>query len=150
MEDAAAQFVWRGSNPVDRTDDVVHQLVDLDRAAVGEFSLGQRPNTFIGIELWSVRGKVLDVQARVPAQELSQRSTVVRGGIVQQDDDGTPEVSQELAEKPAHFLLPDVVEVKQVVEAQVLSLRTDRDSGDDGDFVPASLAMTLEGGAALG
>ncbi len=122
----------------------------VERAAVGEVAFCQRPNAFIGIELWSVRGKVLDVQARVPAQELCQRSAVVRGGIVQQDDDGTAEVAQQLAEKPAHFFLPDVVEVKQIVEAQVLSLRTDRDSRDDGDFVPASLAMTLEGGAALG
>jgi len=49
--------------------------------------------------------------------ELCQSFTVVRGGIVQQDDDGTPEVSQELAEKPAHLFLADVVEVKQIVQA---------------------------------
>ncbi len=82
--------------------------------------------------------------------ELCQSFTVVRGGIVQQDDDGTPEVSQELAEKQAHLFLADVVEVKQIVEAQVLSLGTHRDSGDDRDFVSASLAMTQHGGAALG
>jgi len=90
------------------------------------------------------------VQARVPIEELCQSFTVVRGGIVQQDNDGTPEVSQELAEKQAHLFLADVVEVKQVVEAQVLSLGTHRDSGDDRDFVSASLAMTQHGGAALG
>src|SRR5207245_5562359 len=109
---------------------------------------GQRPNAFIGIELRSVRGKVLEVQARVPIEELGQSFTVVGGGIVQQDDDGTPEVSQELAEKPAHFFLADVVEVKQIVEAQVLSSGTHRDSGDDRDFVSASLAMTQHAGAA--
>ncbi len=90
------------------------------------------------------------MQPRVPTQEFPQRFAVVRGGIVQQNDDGTSEVSQQLAEKQTHFFLADVVEVKQIVEAQVLSLGTDRDSGDDGDFVPASLAMTLKGGAALG
>jgi hypothetical protein len=46
--------------------------------------------------------------------------------------------------------LPDVVIVKQIVEAQPLSLGADRDPGDHGDFVPASLAMTLQRGAALG
>ena len=60
MEDAAAQFLRRGSNPVDRTDDVVHQLVHVERTAVGELSFRQRPNAFIGIELWSVSRKVLD------------------------------------------------------------------------------------------
>jgi len=124
--------------------------VRIQRTAVGEVPFGQGPNAFIRIKLRSVRGKVLDVQARVPTQEFPQRFTVVRGRIVQQDDDGTPEVSQELAEKPAHLFLADVVEVKQIVEAQVLSLGTHRDSGDDRDFVAASLAMTQQGGAALG
>ena len=82
--------------------------------------------------------------------EFPQSFTVVGGGIVQQDNDGTPKVSQELAEKQAHLFLADVVEVKQIVEAQVLSLGTHRDSGDDRDFVSASLAMTQQGGAALG
>ena len=83
-------------------------------------------------------------------QELSQSFTVVGGGIVQQDNDGTPKVSQELAEKQAHLFLADVVKVEQIVEAQVLSSGTHRDSGDDRDFVSASLAMTQQGGAALG
>ena len=135
---------------VDRTDDGVHQLVHVERAAVGEFSFRQRPNAFVGIELGSVSGKVLDVQARMPAQELGQRWAVVGGGIVQQNDDGTAEVPQQFAEKSAHFFLADVVEEEQIVEAQVPSLGTDRNSGDDGDFVAASLAMTLKGSAALG
>ena len=150
MENAAPQFLWRGSKPVDRTDDIAHQLVHVERAAVGEFAFRQRPHAFIGIEFGRVSRKVLDVQAWVPTQELCQRSTVVCGGIVQQNDDGASEVSQQLPKKPAHFFLADVVEVKQIVQAQVLSLRADRNSGDDRDFVPAPLPMTLKGSAALG
>jgi hypothetical protein len=86
----------------------------------------------------------------VPTEELPERLPMVRGGVVQQNDDGTPEVPQQLPEKQTHFFLPDVVEVKQIVEAEVLSLRADGDCGDDGDFVSASLPMTLQGGAALG
>lgn len=61
----------------------------------------------------------------MPTQEVSQRFTVVGGGIIQQDDDGTPEVPQQLPEKQAYFLLADVIEVQQIVEAQPLSLRAD-------------------------
>ena len=93
MQDAATQFFSRGSHPVDRTDDVFHQVVNVQRAAVGEFSFGQGPNPFVGVELRSVGRKVLDVQARVSTQELPQRFTVVRRGIVQQGDDGTPQVT---------------------------------------------------------
>ena len=150
LEDAAPQFLGRCAKPVDGTDDVVHQFVNVERAAVGELAFGQRPDAFIGIELGSVSGKVLDVQARVPTQEPGQRCTVVGGGIIQQNDDGTAEVPQQLAQKPANFFLADVVEVEQIVQAQVLASRADRNSRDHRDFVPASLPMTLEGSATLG
>ncbi len=150
MKDAAPQFLGRGSKPVDGTDDIVRQLVNVERAAVGEVTFRQRPHAFIGIELGRVSWKVLDVQAGVPAPELGQRSTVVGGGIVQQNNHRTAEVAEEFAEKATHFFLADVVEVQQIVEAQVLSLGADRDSGDHGDFVSASLPMMLQGSAALG
>jgi len=51
-------------------------------------------------------------------------------------------MAQQLAEKYAYLLLPNVVVVEMIVEAQSLLFRTDRDSGDDRDFVPL-LAMTM-------
>lgn len=150
FKDASAQFGRRVSNGVDRADDAVHQLVHVKRAAVGEISFGQRPNSFVGVEVGGVSGKVLDVQARVPAEESGERWAVVGGGVVEQNDEGTAEVAEQLAEKSTHFFLSDIVEEEQIVEAQVLSLGTDRDSRDDGDFVAASLAMTLQGRAPLG
>ena len=117
MQDAATQFFSRGSHPVDRADDVFHQLVNVQRGAIGEFSFGQGPNTFVGIKLRSVGRKVLDPQARVATEQPRQRFALVRGGIVQQGDDWTPEVPQQLAEKHAHLFLPDIVKEKQIVEA---------------------------------
>jgi hypothetical protein len=35
----------------------------------------------------------------VPTEELPERFPVVRGRVVQQNDDGTPEVPQQLPEK---------------------------------------------------
>jgi len=150
FKDAGAQFCGRVANGVDRTDDAVHQLVHVERAAVGEVAFGQRPNSFVGVEVGSVSGKVLDVQAWVSAEEPGERGAVVGGGVIEQNDDGTAEVAEQLAEKSAHLFLSDIVEEEQIVEAQVLSLGTDRDSRDDGDFVAAPLAMTLPGRAPLG
>jgi len=150
LKDAAAQFLWGGSNSVDRTDDGVHQVVHVERTAVGEFAFGERPNPLIGIELRRVSWKVLDVQAPVPTEELAERCPMVRRGVVEQNDDRTPQVAQQLAEEETHFFLPDVVEEEQIVEAQVLALGADRDPGDDGDFIPASLAMALKGSRTLG
>ncbi len=128
FQDASAQFFGRVSNGVDRIHDAVQQLVRVERAAVGKLSFGQRPNSFIGVEVGSVGGKVLDAQARVSAEESGQRWPVVGGGVVEQNDNGTAEVAEQFAEKSTHFFLSDIVEEEQIVEAQVLSLGTDRDS----------------------
>jgi hypothetical protein len=146
LEDAAPQFWGRGANGVDRADDIIHQLVDVEWAAVSEISFGQGPDPFIGIEIRSVSGKVLNLETRVLPEKFSERRAVVGRGVVQQDDDVTPKMPQQLSEKQAHFFLADVVEVKEIVKAEVLPLRTDRDSGNHGDFVSPTLAMTLNGG----
>jgi hypothetical protein len=149
LKDTAAKFFGRVTDGVDRAHDAVHQLVHIEWAAVGEVAFGQRPHAFVGIEIGSVGRKVFNVQARMSPEELGERRAVVGGGVVEQNDDRTVEVAEQLAEKSAHFFLADVVEEKQIVQTQVLSLRTDGDSRDDRDFVPASLAMTLNGGRAL-
>ena len=69
----------------------------------------------------------------------------VPGGwkLFQQDDEWTAQMAQQLPEKQANFLLPDIVEVKLIVQAQVLSAGTYGDSGNDRDLVAASLAMIV-------
>jgi hypothetical protein len=42
-----------------------------------------------------------------------------------------------MAEEDAHFLLPDIVEPKLVIETEMLPLRTNRDPRDDGDSLAA-------------
>jgi hypothetical protein len=150
FEDAATQSFRRALNLIDGSDDRLHQLVHVEGRTVGEVAFGQRPNALIGIEVGRVGGEVLDVQARVAAEELGERRAGVRGGVVQQNDDRAAQVAQQFLEKEDDFFLSNVVEEKQVVEAQVLSLGTDRDSRDDGDFIPASLAMVQQGSGPLG
>jgi len=70
----------------DRTEDVCHQLLDIVRAAIGEFPFGQDQTPFIGIEFRAVGGKMLDVQAGVPLEEFLGVVSLVRGRIVQQND----------------------------------------------------------------
>src|SRR5215467_8137511 len=77
------------------------------------------------------------------SQKLSQGPPLVGGRIIQQDDDRTAPMAQQLPEKQANFLLPDIVEVKLIVQTQVLSARTYGDSGNDRDLVAASLAMVV-------
>ncbi len=150
FQDTAAQSFGRASDLIDGSDDGPHQLIHVEGTAVGEVAFRQRPNALVGIEVGRVGGKVFDVQARVAAEELGERRAGVRGGVVQQNDDRTAEVAQQFLEKEDNFFLPDVVEEKQIVEAQTLPLGANRDSRDDGDFIPASLAMVEKGSRPLG
>jgi len=79
---------------------------------------------------------VLDVQAGMLLPKVLQRFSLMGGRMIQQHDHRAAQMPQQLAEKDANFLLPDVIEVKLIVQAQALSLRTYRNPGNDGDLVP--------------
>jgi hypothetical protein len=130
-------------------DDVLDQLLHILRATIGESAFRQRPNPFIGVELRSIGGKVLDMKAAVLAQKLLERLSLVGGRIVQNNDHLPPQVAQQLAKKHAHFFLPDIVEVELIVQTEALASRTYRDSGNDRDLVSTSLAMIVNRSTAL-
>ena len=68
---------------------------------------------------------MLDAKARMLLQKLAQRLTAMGCGIVQQGDHWPPQMAQQLAEKYAYLLLPNVVVVQLIVETQSLLFRTD-------------------------
>ena len=136
MEDASPQFRWRLSNPVDGSDEILHQLLDIVGTSVSEVALGLRPYAFIGIEFRRVRGEVFDAQARVSPQQVFERFPMVGAGVVQQGNHWPLQVLQQVAEKRTDFLLPDVLEVELVEEAQPLPFRADGDTRDHRDLVP--------------
>jgi len=145
LEDTAAQFRWRSSDALDRTDEILHQFMEVVGAAVGQFPLGQRPDSLIGVELGGVGREMLDVETRMLALELVQGLPLVGARVVQERNHRPPQMAQELA----HLLLPDILEPELVVEAQVVPFRAEGDSRDDRDFVP-SITMTVNRSAATG
>jgi hypothetical protein len=112
FKDAAPQSFRRASNLINGSDDRLHQLVHVERATVGEVAFRQRPHAFVRVEVGGIGGKVLDVQARMSPEELGQRRAVVGGRVVEEDDDRTAEVAEQLAQKATHFFLSDVIEEK--------------------------------------
>jgi hypothetical protein len=142
LEDTTAESLRRGSGAFDRTDKVFHELVEVLGAAVGQVVLGQGPNALIRIQLRCVRGETLQAQTRVLAKDLIQGLAFMGGGIVQKYDHRAGQVSKEMTEEDAHLLLPDVVEPKLVIEAEMVSLRTEGDCRDDGDsLAPIGVAQ---------
>ena len=85
---------------------------------------------------------MFDVKTGMAALEFRQRFSVVGLRVVQDGDHRAAQVPQQIAKEHAQLLVPDIVEVKLVEKAQMLALRADGDSRDDGDFVP-SVAMPM-------
>jgi hypothetical protein len=97
----------------------------------GERSFRQGPNLFIGVELRSIGGKVLDMQAAMLSQQWLERCSLVSGAIVHNHDHLAPQVAQQLAPKQANLFLPDIVEIKLIVQTQALAAGTYGDSRND-------------------
>ena len=90
---------------------------------------------------------MLDGETWMLPKESLEGLPLMGGGIIQQHNDPAAQVPQQLTQKHTDLLLGDVVKEEQIIEAESVSFGAQRNSGDDGDFVAASLAMTLEGGA---
>ncbi len=68
-------------------DDVLDPLLQIIGATIGEGTFRQGPNSFIGVQLRSIGGKVFDVQPGMSPKKLSQGFPLMGGRIVQEDDD---------------------------------------------------------------
>ncbi len=90
---------------------------------------------------------MLQAQARMLSQQAVQGFAFMGRGVVQECDHRAAQMPEQMAKEEADLLLPDVPEPELVVEAEVLSLRTDGDGRDDGDPV-SPIAMTNDRGLA--
>ena len=92
---------------------------------------------------------MLDMQAAMLSQQSLERCFLVGGRIVQNHDHVAPQVAQQLAQKHANFFLPDIVEIKLIVQTQALAARAYGDSRNDRELVAPALTMIVNWGTAL-
>ena len=112
---------------------------------VGEFPFGERPNTLVGIQLRGVGWEILDAQTRMPPLEFVQQTSLVGLGIVQQDDDRSSEMAQEMPKESADSPSADIVQAELIVEPQSLTPRADGNRRDDRDAI-VTIAMAVDWG----
>ena len=62
MEDTATESLRRCSGAFDRTDKVLHESVEVLRAAVSQVVFGQGPDALVRIQLRGVGGETLQAQ----------------------------------------------------------------------------------------
>jgi hypothetical protein len=67
---------------------------------------------------------MLDAEAWMLLEQVVEWLPLVSGGIVQQNNDPTSEMPQQLTQKTTDLVLPDVVKKEEIVEAQVVPCGT--------------------------
>ena len=92
---------------------------------------------------------MLNLKTRMLSEEGFEGLAFVCGGVIQHDNERTPQVSQQLTKKQADLDLSNVVKKQKVIQGQLLTFWTHRYSGNDGDFIAAPLAMTMDGSLTL-
>ena len=80
------------------------------------------------------------------AKNLFDRFSLVRGGVIEQNNDRPVQVAEQLAQKYANLVLSDFVIEEQIVK---MSAGAYGNSRNDGDFVSPSLAVTMDGSLSL-
>jgi hypothetical protein len=91
---------------------------------------------------------MLDLQAGVLGKDLLEWLPFMGGRVIQKNDEGTAQLSQQLTEEGTDFFLSDVVIEEQVVQTEMISPGAQRNSGNDRNLVAAALAMVLDRGHA--
>ncbi len=112
--------------------------------AVGQTPFGVGPDGFVGVELWGVGRKVLEMQSRVSAADFPNRFSCVDAGVVPDHDDVPAEVAQQVTEELADLAVPDVVRVTLEVQADAPTPGRNGDPRDHGDAI-MPVAMMNDG-----
>ena len=108
------------------------------RAAVGEARLGEIPDLLVGIEFGGVGREVREPEPWHPMTQVVNRRQAMQEQPIPEDDHRTAEVAEQVGKKRADLGLADVVMVPLVVEAEALTDRADRETGDDRDPIAAT------------
>jgi|SRR5208337_875967 len=93
------------------------------------------PHAFIRVEFRGVGRKGLKVQTGGPAEKLPNGIAPMNFAIIEQDEQMTVYLTQQMAEELRHFFALDSIPVQLAVQSTVEALRADGDTRDGGDTV---------------
>jgi hypothetical protein len=147
--DAPPEEIWCGSQPAHLVGEHIHQRGLRVRPAVGQDALEMVPDAFVGVQFGGVRRKGHQMKTARASQEFLHRVAPMDVAVVQQYDQMTTDVMQEMSQEDGHLVALNVVLVELAVQRAMEAPGADGDAGDGGDAV-VTLAVTHEGGLSDG
>ena len=138
MGDASTEVDLRSGEGVERAGDIPEKLGSVRGLAIGQVGLGPAPDPLGRIEFGGIGGEVDQVEPGMAPAQSGQEGTPVDRGVVQQDDDGAPQVTEEVAKAEDDLRGMEVhVELAAEVEPAVPTAGAQAEGGKDRDSVMA-------------
>jgi len=111
------------------------QFIEIVGASVSECIVHLVPHTLIGIEFWRIRWETLQMKPREGATEFADGFALVGFTIVPNNDDMATQMTEQMAYKPAHLSLLDVLAVELAIQSEPPARWTDRYRRDGRDLI---------------
>ena len=145
MPDATFEEDRGGRETADLVGEHVHQFGLRVWPTVGQGALQVVPDALVGVQVGCVGREGHQMQTTRAAEHLLDRITAMDLAVVQQHDQMTADLTQQVAQKTSDLFALDVVLVQLAVQHTMEELGTDCDSGNGRDTV-VSFAMTNDRG----
>ena len=100
---------------------VIHEVVDAQRTAIGEFSFEMIPDLLVGIEFRSIGGEAFEVKSRMTSEQRGERGAAMNGATVPQQYDVAAELTQQQPQEGRNFEVAEGVEIEMTVETETLA-----------------------------
>ena len=143
--DAPAEEIGGCGEPAYLVGQHVHQFGLRVRPAVGQEAFEMVPDAFVGVQFGSVRGEWHQVKTARAREEFLYGIAAMDCAVVQQHDQMTTDLPQEMAQEGGDLFALNVVFVELAVQRAMESPGADGDTGDRGDSVVA-IPMMHDGG----
>ena len=115
----------------------IHQVLGAVGSGIGQGLFEQRPYAFVGVEFRRVGRKGFQMQPGMAPDELMDGAALVNLAVVEQGDDVSAQMAQDIFEEPADHFAVDVRVEQLAVQPHAPALRADGDSRDGRDPVVA-------------
>jgi hypothetical protein len=113
--DASTEEFWGGSQSAYFVGQYVHQFGFRVRSTVGQVVLEMVPDAFVGIQFRSVRGKGHQMKTACAGKEFLHRIAAMDHAVVQQYDQMTTDLPEEMPQENYHLFTLNGVFVKLAV-----------------------------------
>ena len=126
----------RASDLPDRPMHSPLEILEVLGSRVGQGPFGLGPDKFIGVELWSVGRKRVDMEARMPLDKDADEGTAMDRTAIPQQNDVTSQMLEQMPEEADDLQAGEVGRVKPGVESQPAPAGRDGEAGDAEPLAP--------------